>query len=307
MADQDTVKGLIRGAYDMHVHSAPDVLPRKFDDVALAQHAAESGMAGFVIKNHYSCTAERATLMRKMFPGTNFTGALVLNNSMGGLNPIAVDIAGRLGARVVWLPTVDNANELANIAGQLDESKLPYWMSIAREMRARGIAGAPISVTDGDGRVTKETRQCLEGIAQYDMVLATGHISPAEMLPIVKAAQEAKVERIVITHPEFPTTYLTADEQMELAKYGVFFERCFTQPYTKKVTWETVIDNIRRVGPSTTILSTDLGQSTAPWVEEGMGIFIGNLLDAGFKEKEIERMAQTIAGQLLGTPAPATV
>ena len=140
----------------------------------------------------------------------------------------------------------------------------------------------------------------MEVIAEYDMILATGHISPEEMLPVVKAAREAKVNRVVITHPEFPATYLDQDQQKALGKYDVMFERCFTQPYTKKVEWETVYDNIRTIGPNSTILSTDLGQSTAPWVEEGLGMFISNLLDNGFSPAEIETMSHENAGQILG-------
>ena len=296
-ADAETVRGLIRGAYD----SAPDVLPRRFDDTVMAQHALDAGMAGFVIKNHYAPTAGRAADIRAAVPGVNVFGGLVLNNSVGGLNPIAVDIAGRMGNKVVWMPTVDAANELDNIAGGLDESKLPYWMTIARAMRERGIAGEPIRVVDGDGKVTQDTRDCLELIAEHDMVLATGHVNPhTELEPLIQAATEAGVDRIVVTHPEFPTTYLTADEQVALAKYNVYFERCFTQPYTQKVSWEVVYENIRKVGPASTILSTDLGQSTAPWVEEGIVIFIANLLGAGFTETEIQTMSHHNSGQMLG-------
>ena len=31
------MSSLIQGAYDLHIHSAPDVLPRKADDLELAQ------------------------------------------------------------------------------------------------------------------------------------------------------------------------------------------------------------------------------------------------------------------------------
>jgi hypothetical protein len=68
VADQAMVKELIRGAYDMHIHSAPDVLPRKFNDIVLAEHAVEAGMAGVVLKSHYICTADRANLINEMFP-----------------------------------------------------------------------------------------------------------------------------------------------------------------------------------------------------------------------------------------------
>ena len=300
MADEAAVKELVRGAYDMHIHSEPDVLPRKFNDIVLAEHAIEAGMAGVVLKSHYICTADRASLINQMFPEIRAFGGLVLNNSMGGMNPLAVDVAGRLGNKVVWMPTVDAENEVKNITGEnVDGKPQPYWMTIARAMRAKGIAGDPVKVVV-DGKVTSAAIQCMEVIAEYDMILATGHISPEEMLPVVKAAREAKVNRVVITHPEFPATYLDQDQQKALGKYDVMFERCFTQPYTKKVEWETVYDNIRTIGPNSTILSTDLGQSTAPWVEEGLGMFISNLLDNGFSPAEIETMSHENAGQILG-------
>lgn len=300
MADPATVNGLLQGAFDTHIHSAPDVMPRKFEDIGLVKRATGVGMAGFVLKSHYNCTVDRATLLRRMFPGVKVFGGIVLNNSVGGLNPIAVDVAGRLGNKVVWLPTVDSHNEFQNISGQLDESKLPYWMTIAREMRAKGIAGQWIKGTGDDNRVTAITRQCLEVIAQYDMVLATGHISPAEMLPVVKAAREAGVRRIIITHPEFPTTFLPLALQQELVKHDVLFERCFTTPYTNKVSWEQVEANIRGVGPSTTILATDLGQTFNPHVDEGLGIYVGKMLDAGFSEREVETMVRRNPEQVLG-------
>ena len=81
---------------------------------------------------------------------------------------------------------------------------------------------------------------------------------------MVKAAREAGVQRIIVTHPEFPTTFLSLEQHRELTKYDVMFERCFTTPYTNKVSWEQVVQNIREIGPSTTILATDLGQTFQP-------------------------------------------
>jgi hypothetical protein len=207
---------------------------------------------------------------------------------------------------VCWLPSVDNANELENVAGQRDESKLPYWMSIAREMRALGIAGSFLNVTE-DGKVTQATRQCLEIIAKHDMVLATSHIRPAEVVPVVKTAQEVGVQRIIITHPEFPTTLLSIGQQQELARFGVYFERCFTTPNTGKISWEQVYANIREVGPASTILATDLGQTTAPYPDEGLGVFVDKLLSNGFTEGEIRGMVRDNPGQVLGARAAASV
>jgi hypothetical protein len=280
------------------------VLPRKFNDLELAERFKSRRMAGFVLKSHYICTADRATLVNVIVPEIQAFGAIALNNSVGGLNPLALDIAGRLGTKVVFLPSVDNANELENVAGQRDESKLPYWMSIAREMRALGIAGSFLNVTD-HGKVTQATRQCLEIIAKHDMVLATSHIRPAEVLPVVTAAQEVGVKRIIITHPEFPTTLLSIPQQQELARLGVYFERCFTTPNTGKISWEQVYANIREVGPASTILATDLGQTTAPYPDEGLGMFASKLLDNGFSENDVQRMARDNPAQVLGARTTA--
>ncbi len=299
MADKETVRGLLQGAFDTHVHAGPDVLPRRFNDIDLAHLAQERGFGGFVLKSHHAITADRATLIRALFPGVQVYGAIALNNPIGGLNPTALDVAARLGARVCWLPTMDSANEQANVAGQLDESKLPYWMSIARELRAAGIAGKWLTVTDKDNKVTTEVRQCLDVMAKHDMVMATGHISPSEVEPVVKAANEAGVKRIIITHPEFPTTHLDIEEQKTLVRYGVYFERVFTTPHTAKCTWEETLGNIRSIGPASTIVATDLGQTTNPGLQEGFEIFIEKLLDDGFSEADVKQMTQHNAQQLL--------
>src|SRR3982751_3662333 len=106
MADQATIEGLLEGAFDTHIHSAPDVLPRKFNDLELAQRFKARRMGGFVLKSHYICTADRATLVRQVEPVVEVFGAIALNNSVGGLNPLGLDIAGRLGNKVVFLPSV---------------------------------------------------------------------------------------------------------------------------------------------------------------------------------------------------------
>ena len=51
MADIELVKTLVKGAYDMHIHSEPDVLPRKFDDIVLAEHAIAAGRDSQATKN----------------------------------------------------------------------------------------------------------------------------------------------------------------------------------------------------------------------------------------------------------------
>ena len=288
----------IQGAYDLQVHVAPDVIERRTDDLDLAKDFLARGLKGFVLKSHYIPTAERAQVVTKAVPGIEAYGAIALNHSVGGLNPVAIEIAGRSGNKIVWMPTVDAANETA---GRLDggNEKLPFWAKIQREIAAAGITRPPMTVLDTAGKISDETRQCLELIAKYNMILATGHLGRHEIFPLVKEARALGVERIVITHAEFPSQNLTGDEQAELADSGAVIEHCFTTYHTNKAPWEAVFANIRRTGIERTMLSTDLGQKTNPPVAEGFAMFAQQLLDAGFASAEINRMAATIPHGLI--------
>src|SRR5215510_11530799 len=119
----------IEGAYDLQVHVAPDVIERRTDDLDLAKDFLARGLRGFVLKSHYIPTAERAQVVTKAIPGIEAYGAIALNHSVGGLNLVAVEIAGRSGNKIVWMPTVDAANETA---GRLDggNEKLSFWAKI---------------------------------------------------------------------------------------------------------------------------------------------------------------------------------
>lgn len=282
---------LVRGAYDTHVHVAPDVMSRRIDDVTLAARFAEVGMAGFVLKSHYVPTAERAETVRKAQPAVDVLGALVLNASVGGLNPVAVEIAGRQGARIVWLPTVDCVNQRTSRARDPEGATPPMWAQLQDDLAARGIMAPPIPVVDDDGAVVPELRDVLELIATHDMVLATGHLSGPEIVAAVDAAADAGVRRIVVTHPEFTSQQLSVDVQRRLADRGALLERCFTTAYTGKVTWELLFDHIRAVGPEHSILSSDLGQPFNPPVEDGLALLADRLIEAGFTEAEIVQMA----------------
>src|SRR5581483_1890727 len=177
----------LRGAYDLQVHVAPDVIERRIDDVDLAKEFLSHGLKGFVLKSHYFPTAERAKVVCRAVPGIEAYGALTLNHSVGGLNPVAVELAGRSGCKIVWMPTVDAENETA---GRLDggSTKLPFWAQIQRELAAEGISPPPLTVIDAEGRLTEPARRVLERIAKHDMILATGHLGRREIFALVRGA-----------------------------------------------------------------------------------------------------------------------
>lgn len=288
----------IQGAYDLQVHVAPDVIPRRTDDVELARDFLAHGLRGFVLKSHYLPTAERAKVVARAVQGIESYGAIALNHSIGGLNPVAVEIAGRSDNKIVWMPTVDAANETAG-RPEGGSEKLPFWAKIQREIAAAGITRPPITVLDSDGGISEDARQCLELIARHDMILATGHLGRHEIFPLARLARQLGVQRIIITHAEFPSQNLTGDEQAELAQLGAIIEHCFTTYHTNKAPWEAVCANLRRVGVERSLLSTDLGQTTNPPVAEGFAMYAQRLLNAGFNAAEINRMSATVPASLL--------
>ena len=232
---------LVRGAYDTHVHVAPDVVERKIDDVSLARELERLGMDGVVLKSHYGSTAERAAVVRAAVPGVQTLGAIALNRAVGGINPLAVEIAAREGARTVWMPTVDAVNE-AQEREAPPGAKVPVWVRLQLELRQQGIEIEPVPVVDASGRVLPETREVLALIARHGMLLATGHLGRDEIFAVVDAALEEGVGEIVITHPEFPSQNLSIEDQHALAQRGAVLERCFTTPHTGKISWEQWID-----------------------------------------------------------------
>ena len=96
--------------------------------------------------------------------------------------------------------------------------------------------------------------------------------------------------QIVITHPGFPAQNLGVEDQKALAGKGALLERCMTTPHTGKIAWEEWIEHIRATGPRHSILSTDLGQVFNPPVEDGMGLMVDRLLEAGFGDEEVHVM-----------------
>src|ERR1700724_4142055 len=141
----DSAWKCLQGAYDLQVHVYPDVIERRIDDLDLAKEFLKHKLKGFVLKSHYAPTYERAKVVTKANPGITAFGALTLNHSVGGLNPVAIEIAGRSGNKIVWMPTVDAANETATRPDG-PGNQLRFWTKIQRDLLAQGISPAPLTV-----------------------------------------------------------------------------------------------------------------------------------------------------------------
>jgi hypothetical protein len=286
-------RDLVRGAYDLHVHTGPDLLPRSASDLDLAYRCREHGLAGFVIKSHYIPSAPRAALVRSLVPEVHALGSVVLNSAIGGINPVAVEISARAGARFAWMPTFDGANEMSGHASLPPGVKQPQWARLQQELREQGVRSGPVAVVDGEGRVLPEVQSVLRAVAKHQLVLATGHLGRDEIFAVVEAALAEGVQQIIITHPDYPSQNLSAEDQAALARKGAFLERCFAPSYTGKVSWERLFATIRATGPEHSFLATDLGQPDNPPIEDGLPLMVDQLLAAGFSEAEVITMTVT--------------
>jgi hypothetical protein len=262
------IPDFLDGAVDLHVHSSPDVDPRRYDDLDLSREAARAGMAAILIKNHQFSTVERAALVSRVVEGVSVFGGLVLNAPVGGINPAAVRIALQLGARQIWMPTRSARNHLGNIA------LADHW---------------------------PEVREILGMLAGSDCILGTGHLSPEEGTQLLTAAREAGVTRLLVTHPEWSRTEYPIALQKELAAQGVMFERCFVSTthrcgYTP---WRVIEDAIGEAGAAATILSTDLGQPDTPPPAEGLRLYAERLRATGFSADDIHTMIASNPARLL--------
>ena len=157
-------------------------------------------------------------------------------------------------------------------------------------MREAGIHAPPITILE-NGKLKKEAYEVLEVIASHNMVLATGHISHEEAFALVDAAVQRNVQRIVVTHADFPTTFYDEEEQKVFLKNGAYIEHCYTTWATGKSDFSTVVRQIKAAGVDRVILSTDLGQKDALYPDEGLKEFAARLVkEEGFSEADVQKM-----------------
>jgi len=286
----DRARELVRGAYDLHIHVGPDVQKRIVDDVTLAHRFAELGLGGFGLKSHYTSTAERAQIVSGVAPGVRAIGTITLNRAVGGMNALAVEIAAREGARIVWMPTFDSPAETAGRTEPKPGDKVPMWAKLVHEVRQLGFPVDPVEVTDDAGELLPETRLVLETIARHDLILATAHLGRDDTFAVADGAFAAGVQTVVITHPEFTCQNFSIEDQVALADKGCLIERCLTTPHSGKTTYEHVFAGVRAVGIERNFFSSDCGNPDYPPVEDGLALWADELLAGGFSDDEIHTM-----------------
>lgn len=111
---QELPDPVLRGTIDTHIHTEEEYAVLgggSMDMVELARRARDKGMRAIVVKSLFFETATRAYIARKQVPGIEVFGGISLGQSVGGMNPAAVEGFAKLGlptAKVVWLAVFDS-------------------------------------------------------------------------------------------------------------------------------------------------------------------------------------------------------
>jgi hypothetical protein len=239
------------GVSDIHIHTAPDVKPRLLNDIEAAVSAKKENMSAIVLKSHLEPTTGRAKIASEVSDFPVF-GGVVLNNSVGGLNPVAVKAAADLGGKFIWFPTISYPEITID------------WQKI---------------------------EDIIHIIAENNMVMATGHFRPEDIFSIIDMARSHGIWKIVVNHPLTKIVGASIDEQVEMARYA-YLEHCFVACMKNHDNLDPALirDSIKKIGSKNCVLATDFGQIHNLTPVIGMKMFIQTLTDYGAKTEDIHVM-----------------
>ncbi|MFC1919560.1 DUF6282 family protein [Chloroflexota bacterium] len=293
---------LLQGAIDTHAHALPHLDEDMYmlDIFQLARSGAEVGMRAMVVKNHMGSSCGEVYLANKYSGGCHLIGGVCLNRSVGGINPQAVTTAAQFGSlngvpsgRVVWMPERDSLHnaKLFNVP----QDKLHWFLTPFAESRI-------------ENGLTPAAREVCKRIAAEDMVLATGHLSAAESIALIKEAKDLGVKRFIVTHVSGSEIDFTLETKKQAVELGAMLEESVVvwMPVMRHLgfrigdAYEDVIADMKVIGAEHYCLSSDFGITECPPPVEGMREFIRLCLDVGFNDDEIRAMAGGNAARLLG-------
>lgn len=292
------IEELLTGLVDIHIHAGPSLIPREVDSIEMAYEAERWGYRAIVIKDHHNPTASIATLINEKVIKSDLRvfGGICLNNSVGGLNPKAVEVAIGFGAKIIWMPTVSSRNHINKEEG--------HGLKFPKTVRELKVPEIPIDLLDSHGRLVPSAEEVLKVISGYpDIILATGHCTRDEVTVLVEKAHELGIKRLVVNHP----TYMV-DASLEDMKYwaslGALIEHTAVQSVPESILYSTSVEQIikfiKAVGIERTVLSSDYGQVKNGSPAQGMAQFLELLIQSGFTINELKQMTQINPANLLG-------
>jgi hypothetical protein len=298
-------RDLVKGLYDMHIHPGPDPFARVADAIQIVQLARQAGMGGIVFKVYEFMTAQLATMLQHHYPGIDVIGSICLEGAVGGINPRAVEMAVRAGAKVLWLPALDS--EWNHIMAERYRAEQRTTVTHLDGLRNRADTRRSLTPVR-DGKVTPEAVEVFKLAGDADMVVQSGHLNEDHRDLVIEAAAKQGVKNFVFTHANASWNFVSVEEHRRLAQYPiVYFEYCVMPllPWVDNQDPAMIASMIRSVGPERCVLGTDAGVSWSekglmnPYPVEGLAALVGTLKKQGFTDAEIQIMARRNPRKLL--------
>ncbi len=290
---------LLQGAIELHAHAYPEFSLRmrgRVHEIEWAELARAAGMRAIVMKSQVFPTVERANLVRKVVSGIDVYGGITLNHPMGGLNPVAVEIAGELGGKAIWMPTWSSKNDLSK--SQFYLNRMKAYIKTLNQTVPGPESG--IEILDG-GRLKSVVKEIVQIARDHKMYVSSGHLSIQESLALVEECTKQRVP-FTLAHPFSRSVGASVEEQKEVARRGGYVEHCFitTMPMHQRLELSKIVEAIQAVGPSRTVLTTDAIQTWNPPPPELMRMYVASLLQLKIEEEAIRKMIQENPSKILG-------
>jgi len=289
---------VLEGAVDLHVHPAPSPMPRRMDGAEAARLAGEAGFDAIVVKSHHHSTVMDVLALEQAgvdHGDAKLFGGVALNGPVGGINPKAVDLALKMGGRIVWFPTIGSENHIRHHAEHPNLKFPKLSVHLAPE--------EPIEVLNGNGGVIDDVYKILESIKEHDAILASGHMAPRQITAVFEAAREVGVQRMLVNHPNF-VIEATFDEARHWVELGAYIEHslCMYDEESSFYNWDldTLVEWIEAVGPERSTLGSDLGQMNNPLPTDSFRKIVARLLERGTSEDTVRTMVARNPAELLG-------
>jgi microsomal dipeptidase-like Zn-dependent dipeptidase len=163
-----------------------------------------------------------------------------------------------------------------------------------------------------NGQVSPEMEAILKIIARENLVLATGHVHPEEVIAVVRKGKELGVKNMLVTHGLTNVPGLTMAQAKEVTDMGAVIEVCFLQflagpnaplpflTHWTQINAKHVAQAAKEFGAKSIVISSDLGQSANMTHPDGIEVAIGALKKEGISDADIDMMLRKNPARLLG-------
>jgi hypothetical protein len=190
------------------------------------------------------------------------------------------DVEGTWG-RIVWMPTHDSEHEVT------------YY----KETRAKAVASR-------NGKLIPEVFEVLDLIKERNLTLATGHLTPAEVLMVMAEAKRRGITRVIVTHPMLGPQFtdMSLAQMQEAVKLGGAIEITAGTLFREQPAKARAIEAIKVLGTQNVFVASDSGLVGTPNHPDALAMAAKVLRAAGFSEQDLNRMFKETPARLIGLP-----